>query len=68
MKRVAVKQEKNIENVIAELGLRKDYVAEQAKITPVELSHIIAGRRKTNAYVKKEKQVKQFLLEAGGVF
>lgn len=57
MKRLQRKQEKKIENVIEELGLKKGWVASKAKITGMELSHIIKGRRKTTAYIKKEKQV-----------
>ncbi|MBN8571921.1 MAG: hypothetical protein J0M18_20055 [Ignavibacteria bacterium] len=65
MKLTKSKQEKNLQDVIHELGLKLTFVAEKAKISRVELYYVLRGKRKTKAYDKKELEVRKFLRKLG---
>lgn len=57
MKPPEVKQEINLQNVIDQLGVKKQKVAEVAKLLPIEVSYVVRGTRKTKAYEKKRVAV-----------
>lgn len=61
MKLTAVKQEKKLEDVIAELGLKKNFVAKENNLTDKQMTFVINQTRAGGIYDEYTKRVWTYL-------